>query len=36
MRQGRTGLLDPHDQQIVRPFDFSIKPPRGIASIHHY
>jgi len=24
------------DQQIVRPFDFSIKPPRGIASIHHY
>lgn len=36
MRQGRTGLLDPHNQQTVQPFDFSIKPPRGIASIHHY
>jgi hypothetical protein len=36
MGQGRTGLLDRHNQQTVRPATIEIKPPRRVTSIHHY
>jgi hypothetical protein len=36
MRQGRTGLLDRHNQQTVRPATISIKLTCRVASTHHY
>jgi hypothetical protein len=34
MGQGRTGLLDRHKSETVRPFTVSIKPTRRVASTH--
>jgi hypothetical protein len=36
MGQGRTGLLDRHNQQTVRPATIAIKPTRRVPSIHRY
>jgi hypothetical protein len=36
MGQGRTGLLDRHKSETVRPVHISIKPTRRVTSTHHY
>ena len=36
MGQGRTGLLDRHKSETVRPVTISIKPTRRVTSTHRY